>query len=230
MLFELPFAFQRSGGSDTNCPSTWGIFDMRPALHCIAVLAAAVPATSWAQDAEPQPARRTIVFDATADIAAGEPVAEQAAEQDDDGDWGIAVFQAEQQAANAAPDFDSAVQARRLQQQRAVQHSACATQSDILISGASSRPRYDANGAVIRPPAASCAPPPAAAASAARVTSESAGRVAVATESSGGCTEDRLTGTRTCRSAGSISIGTSDEAIEDARRAAQEAIDRLRDD
>ena len=41
---------------------------------------------------------------------------------------------------------------------------------------------------------------------------------------------NRLTGTRTCRSAGSISIGNSDEAIEDARRAAQEAIDRLRDD
>jgi hypothetical protein len=203
---------------------------MRLALYCIAALATTLPKASWGQDAQPQPARRTIVFDTTVDIAAGEPAEEQAAEPADDEDWGIAAFQAEQQAANAASQFDSAVQTRRQQQQRAVQPSACATQSDILISGASSRPRYDANGAVIRPPAASCAPPPAAAASAARVTSESAGRVAVATESSGGCTEDRLTGTRTCRSAGSISIGNSDEAIEDARRAAQEAIDRLRDD
>jgi hypothetical protein len=214
MLFDFPCAFEGGTESDSTCPRIWGNEVMRLPLVCIALLAVAWPAFCFAQDAQPQSGRRTVVFDTTFDIAAVEPAKEQADEQDgaddEDGegdeDWGIAAFQA---------------------QQRAALPSACATQSDILTSGASGRPRYDANGALIRAPAATCAPAPAAAQQVATVDDD---RLIVDRESSGGCTEDRLLGTRTCRSSGSITIGNSVEGNERTRQAVDDMLDDLQRD
>lgn len=103
-------------------------------------------------------------------------------------------------------------------------NTACATQSDIITAGASQRPRYDANGALIRAPAATCAPPPATVHNA---TEDNENRLIVDRESSGGCNEDRLTGTRTCRSSGSITIGNNAEGNERTRQAVEDMLDNL---
>lgn len=195
MLFDFLSAFEDVGESDSTRPRTWGNKVMRLPQVCIALSAIAWPSISLAQEAQPQSDRRTIVFDPTFDIAAVEPAEAQDGVAEEDEDWGIA----------ALP-------------------SACETQSDILIAGASNRPRYDANGALIRPPAASCAPPPAGAQQVATADDDD---LIIERESSGGCTEDRLRGTRTCRSSGSITIGNSAEGNERARQAVDDLLNDM---
>lgn len=150
-------------------------------------------------------------------------------------DWGIGSFLARQAATDPA---------------------ACATQSELLAAQSTSSPRYDENGALIREaPSADCVPPgsrygrlsQAVRAEEQRRARTNAGdRTAFLREpdcaettsgyrcassgTAGGNTYERQqqcqeTGTtRTCSS--SFSIGNSEEG----RNAAQEAIDRLRDD
>lgn len=203
MLFDLRCGFKRGGESDIGRPSTWGDFVMRLLPVCIAALAATMPAAVLAQAAEQAPSDRRIVFDTTVDIENGAATAgEESA-------------------------FDRAVRERRQQRQVATQPTACTTQDDIITAGAAHRPRYDANGALIRAPAASCAPPPAAVPHAASTDDD---RLIVERESSGGCTEDRLLGTRTCRSSGSITIGNSAEGNERSRQMVDEMLDDLRRD
>ncbi len=125
---------------------------------------------------------------------------------EDDDDWAIAAIQAQQQPA---------------------QPSVCRTQSDIITAGAAHRPRYDENGALIRAPAATCAPPPAAAPRAASADDD---RLIVERESSGGCTEDQLRGTRTCTSSGSVTIGNSPEGNERARQMVDDLLNDMRRD
>lgn len=187
---------------------------MRLTTATLAALVAISPAMASAQDNAADQQDGTIAFDPEAEAAMA------------DDDWGIAAFQAEQQDAQAEP---------------------CRTQSDIIVISGSQAPRYDDNGALIRTPAAACGSRYGALGAAARAelaardargeseaSASYAGRrdagVTVENQSSGGCTEDRLTGTRTCTSSGTISIGNSPEAHERARTAAQEAIDRLRED
>lgn len=122
-------------------------------------------------------------------------------------------------------EFDLAYQ-QRLNQRRAAQPSACATQSDIVGGTGAQRPQYDANGALIRQPAATCTPPPPAAT---RRTTTDSGLI-VERESSGGCTEDPLTRTRTCRSSGTISIGNSEEGNERARQLVEDMLNDLQRD
>lgn len=176
---------------------------MRLKLMSIAALAAVTPSALWAQDAAQDNSGRRIVFDTTVDIADG-AAADGGAEDDDD--WGIAAIQVQQQPA---------------------QPSACRTQSDIITAGAAHRPRYDENGALIRAPAAICAPPPAAAPRAATADDD---RLIVERESSGGCTEDRLRGTRTCTSSGSVTIGNSPEGNERAREMVDDLLNDMRRD
>jgi hypothetical protein len=155
--------------------------------------------------------------------------------EDDDEDWGIGEFLAGQNAADAA---------------------ACGSDSDLLAAQSTSRPRYDDNGALIREvPSAACVPPgsrygalsQAVRAEEQRRAQASAGdrtaflRQPDCEESASGyrCASSGTAGrntyereqqceetgtTRTCSS--SFSIGNSTEG----RNAAQEAIDRLRDD
>ena len=101
--------------------------------------------------------------------------------------------------------------------------SGCAAQSDFLVAGAPRRPQYDANGALI--PA--CAAPAAADTTTRRATPADDGRMIVQRESSGGCTEDRLTGTRTCSSRGTVSVGNSQEGRDRARQMVDDLLDDL---
>lgn len=155
--------------------------------------------------------------------------------EDDNDDWGIAEFRARQNASQAA---------------------SCGSDSELLAAQSTSSPRYDDNGALIREaPSADCVPPgsrygrlsQAVRAEEQRRAQASAGdrtaflRQPECEESANGyrCASSGTAGrntyereqecdetgnTRTCSS--SFSIGNSTEG----RNAAQEAIDRLRDD
>ncbi len=216
----------------------------------VAVIVVVTPTTLWAQDAEPSASRGRIVFDTTVDIEDG---AQAEAEES---------------------DFDRAVRARQ-EQQRATQSRACSTRSDIVQANGALPPRYDENGALIRPAANDCTPAPVAAAPAQqpqrwdlnaiagtrrdlsfscaedraaarsacdfeptlpaaipldRPTQSREGRVVVENESSGGCTEDRLTGTRTCSSSGSVTIGNHSEGSANTRQIVDDLLDDLQRD
>ena len=188
----------------------------------VLLMGLAVPAAAQGQD---QPAQTASPASIQFDL--------DAVEEEDDGDWGISSFLASQAAAERA---------------------SCGTESDLLAVQSTSRPRYDQNGALIREaPSAACVPPgsrygedatalraqeqrraggdtPQALLNQPDCVETASGYTCASAGSSGRATYERQqqceeTGTtRNCSS--SFSIGTS----EGARNAAQEAIDRLRED